>query len=89
MVIKTIKFQKASSCTYVLIPRRRAAALSILSSLILTNTTSNIRNTAEEYVHYVVQNAAPKTMSLSTIKEATNLDPVLQFLRECITMAQG
>ena len=24
-------------------------------------------------------------MSLSTIKEATNLDPVLQFLRECIT----
>ena len=57
----------------------------VLSCLPLTNTTTNIRNTAEEYVHYVVQNAAPKAMSLSTIKEATNQDPVLQFLRECIT----
>ena len=36
MVIKTIKFQKASFCTYILTPRRRAAALSILSSLMLS-----------------------------------------------------
>ena len=43
-----------------------------------------LANTAEEYVHYVVQNAAPKAMSLSTIKDATNEDPVLQILRNCI-----
>ena len=57
----------------------------VLSRLPLTNTTTNIGNTAEEYVHYVVQNAAPKAMSLSTIKVAINLHPDLQFLRECIT----
>ena len=90
MVIRTIKFQKASSCTYILTPRLRTChVVDLKLPNMLTNTTSNIRNTAEEYVHYVIQNAAPKAMSLSTIKEATNLDPVLQFLRECITMAQG
>ncbi len=56
----------------------------VLSRLPLANTTTNNRNTAEEYVQYVAQHAAPKAMSLSTIKEATNQDPVLQFLRECI-----
>ena len=61
----------------------------VLSRLPLTNTTTNTRNTAEEYVHYVVQNAAPKAMSLSTIKEATNLHPALQFLRQCITNNNG
>ena len=56
----------------------------VLSHLPLPNATTNTRNTAEEYVQFVAQNAAPKALSLSTIKEATNQDPVLQFLRECI-----
>ena len=56
----------------------------VLSRLPLANATTNTRNTAEEYVQFVAQNAAPKVLSLSTIKEATNQDPVLQFLRECI-----
>ena len=54
----------------------------VLSRLPLPNATTNTRNTAEEYVQFVAQNAAPKALSLSTIKEATNQDPVLQFLRE-------
>ena len=37
----------------------------VLSRLPLTNATANTRNTAEEYVYYVVQNAAPKALSLS------------------------
>jgi hypothetical protein len=44
----------------------------VLSRLPLPNATTNTRKTAEKYVQ------------LSTIKEATNQDPVLQFLRECI-----
>ncbi|CAB3992802.1 Retrovirus-related Pol poly from transposon, partial [Paramuricea clavata] len=56
----------------------------VLSRLPLPNATTNTRNTAEEYVQFVAQNAAPKALSLSTIKEATNQDPVLQFPRECI-----
>jgi hypothetical protein len=54
----------------------------ILSRLPLPNATTNTRNTAEEYVQFVAQNAAPKALSLSTIKEATNQDPVHQFLCE-------
>ncbi|CAB4038291.1 Hypothetical predicted protein [Paramuricea clavata] len=40
----------------------------VLSRLPLPNATTNTRNTAEEYVQFVAQNAAPKALSLSTIK---------------------
>ena len=56
----------------------------VLSRLPLPNATTNTRNTADEYVQFLAHNAAPKALSLSTIKEAINQDPVLQFLRECI-----
>ena len=55
-----------------------------LSRLPLRNATTTTRNTAEEYIQYVVQNAAHDAIFLRTIRHAMNQDPALQFLCECI-----
>ena len=56
----------------------------VLSRLPLANQAPHARNTAEEYVQYIAQNAAPKAISLSEIQEATKEDPDLQTLGTCI-----
>ena len=56
----------------------------VLSRLPLTNQEVNARNPAEEYVQYLVRNATPKAISLTSIQEATNQDPDLQILCACI-----
>lgn len=57
----------------------------VLSRLPLTNQVPLARNTAEEYVQYIAQNAAPKAIPLTEIQEATKQDPILQTLCRCIT----
>lgn len=57
----------------------------VLSRLPLANQAPHACNTAEVYVQYIAQNAAPKAIILSEIQEATKEDPDLQTLGRCIS----
>ena len=41
---------------------------------------------ADEYVYFIVQNAVPKSMTLSEIREETDKDRVLKALRTAIRL---
>eukprot|EP00795_Rhopilema_esculentum_P015818 gene15818-7127_t len=51
-----------------------------------TSNTGKQSKIADEYVHFIVQNAVPKSMTLSEIREETDKDRVLKALRAAIRL---
>eukprot|EP00795_Rhopilema_esculentum_P014498 gene14498-biopygen4276 len=51
-----------------------------------TSNTGKQSKMADEYVHFIVQNAVPKSMTLSEIREETDKDRVLKALRAAIRL---
>ena len=64
-------------------PTNQADFLSRHPSMSNTGKQSKI---ADEYVHFIVQNAVPKSMTLSEIREETDKDRVLKALRAAIRL---
>ncbi|XP_055844353.1 uncharacterized protein K02A2.6-like [Episyrphus balteatus] len=50
-----------------------------------SNNSYNKNNIIEQYVNFIINNSLPKAISLQTIQEETQQDPILQLLIKAIT----